>query len=130
MPVYLRPSWLRRNLETALMPRFSGLPVLRVSGRRTGQPRTVNVRPVEVDASRYLVALLGDTHWARNLRASGTAELRERGTTTTIRATEVTGAERSAAVARYLETSSYGPTIRLLTKRLPDPDDHPVFRIE
>jgi hypothetical protein len=27
-------------------------------------------------------------------------------------------------------TSTYGPTIRLLTRRLPDPDDHPVFRIE
>jgi deazaflavin-dependent oxidoreductase (nitroreductase family) len=112
------------------MPRFSGLPVLRVSGRRSRRGPDVNVRPVEVGGSRYLVALLGETHWARNLRAAGTAELRERGARTTIRATEVAGAERSAAVARYLETSSYGPTIRLLTTRLPDPDDHPVFRIE
>jgi hypothetical protein len=83
-----------------------------------------------VDGVRYLVALLGDTHWARNLRAAGTAELREGGVTRTVRATEIAGDERRAAVARYLETSTYRPTIRLLTSRLPDPDDHPVFRIE
>jgi hypothetical protein len=85
---------------------------------------------VEVGTSRYLVALLGDTNWARNLRASGTAELVESGTTRRVRAVEVSGDERAAAVAEYLATSRYGPTIRLLTRRLPDPDDHPVFRIE
>ena len=82
-----------------------------------------------MESSRYLVALLGDTHWARNLRATGMAKLREGGTTRTIQAREVLGDERRAAVARYLETSTYRPTIRLLTTRLPDPDDHPVFRI-
>ena len=40
------------------------------------------------------------------------------------------GAERAAAVAEYLATSTYAPTIRLLTQRLPDPADHPVFRID
>lgn len=45
------------------------------------------VRPVEVYGSRYLVVLLGDTQWARNLRAAGTAELREGELTRTVRAT-------------------------------------------
>jgi deazaflavin-dependent oxidoreductase (nitroreductase family) len=112
------------------MSRVPGQPVLRVVGRRSGRVHTVCVRPVEVDGSRYLVALLGDTHWARNLRAAGSAELREGGVTRAIQATEVAGDEREAAVARYLATSTYRPTIRLLTTRLPDPDDHPVFRIE
>jgi deazaflavin-dependent oxidoreductase (nitroreductase family) len=130
MGTYLRPSWLQRHLEGPLMSRVPGQPVLRVAGRRSGQVHTVCVRPIEMDGSRYLVALLGDTHWARNLRAAGTAELREGGVTRTIRVTEVADDERNAAVGRYLETSTYRPTIRLLTTRLPDPDDHPVFRIE
>jgi hypothetical protein len=92
--------------------------------------RTIPVRPVAVGSNHYLVALLGDTNWARNLRASGTAELVEQRTAWRVRAVEVSGAERAAAVAQYLATSTYGPTIRLLTRRLPDPDDHPVFRIE
>jgi hypothetical protein len=127
---YLRPSWLKRHLEPWLMTRLSGQPSIRVSGRASGRIRAIPVRPVEVGASRYLVALLGDTNWARNLRASGTAELVEHGLVRRIRAVEVAGDERAAAVAEYLATSTYGPTIRLLTRRLPDPGDHPVFRIE
>ena len=87
------------------------------------------VRPVEVGGSRYLVALLGDTHWARDSRAAGTAELVEGGVSRAFRTHEVFGEERTAAVARYRQASTYAPTKRLLTERLPDPDDHPVFRI-
>jgi F420H(2)-dependent quinone reductase len=127
---YLRPPWLQRHLEPLLMSRIPGQPSLRVRGRTSGRIRTIPVRPVEVGASRYLVALLGDTNWARNLRASGTAQLVDSGTARWVRAVEVSGDERAAAVAEYLATSRYRPTIRLLTRRLPDPDDHPVFRIE
>jgi hypothetical protein len=127
---YLRPPWLQRHLEPLLMTRLPGQSSLRVQGRTSGRIRTIPVRPVEVGASRYLVALLGDTNWARNLRTSGTAELVEQGTAQRVRAVEVAGAERAAAVAQYLATSTYGPTIRLLTRQLSDPDDHPVFRIE
>ena len=88
------------------------------------------MRPVAVGDARYLVALLGDTNWARNLRASPTAVLVERRVGREIRAVEVFGEERAGAVAEYLATSTYGPTIRLLTRRLPDPADHPVFRID
>jgi hypothetical protein len=88
------------------------------------------VRPVAVGDARYLVALLGDTHWARNLRASATAVLVERRVEREIRAVAVFGEERAAAVAEYLATSTYSPTIRLLNQRLPDPTDHPVFRID
>ncbi len=127
---YLRPSWPKRRLEPWLMARLPGQPCLRVRGRASGRIRQVPVRPVTVGSSRYLVALLGETNWARNLRSSGFGELVECGTTRQVRAVEVDGAERAAAVAEYLATSRYGPTIRLLTTRLPDPVDHPVFRIE
>ena len=106
-----------------------GQPSLRVRGRRSGRTHALPVRPVAVGGARNLVALLGDTNWACNLRASATAVLVEHRVEREIRAVEVFGEERAAAVAEYLATSRYGPTIRLLTQRLPDPTDHPVFRI-
>jgi hypothetical protein len=107
-----------------------GQPTLRLRGRVSGRMRAIPVRPVRVADARYLVALLGDTNWARNLRAARSAVLVERGVTREFRAVEVFGEERAAAVAAYLATSTYSPTIRLLTQRLPDPADHPVFRID
>lgn len=107
-----------------------GQPSLRVRGRRSGRIRAIPVRPVGIGDARYLVALLGDTNWARNLRADGSAALVEHRVAREFRAVEVFGEERAAAVAAYLATSTYGPTIRLLTKRLPDSSDHPVFRID
>jgi hypothetical protein len=92
--------------------------------------RAIPVRPITLGPSRYLVALTGETHWARNLRVAGEAELVESRVPHTIQATEVFGPERAAAVAEYLATSTFGPTKRLLTEHLPDADDHPVFRIE
>jgi len=130
MPTYLRPRWVQRHLESPLMTRMPGQPSLRVRGRTSGRTQTVPVRPVAVGDARYLVALLGDTNWARNLRASATAVLVEHRVEREIQAVEVFGEERAAAVAEYLATSTYRPTIQLLTERLPDPTDHPVFRIK
>jgi deazaflavin-dependent oxidoreductase (nitroreductase family) len=130
MSTYLRPSWLQRHVESVVMTWLPGQPTLRMRGRLSGRMRTIPVRPVRVADARYLVALLGDTNWARNLRAAGSAVLVERRVTREFRAVEVFGEERAAAVAAYLATSTYGPTIRLLTQRLPDPADHPVFRID
>lgn len=53
-----------------------GSRVLAVRGRRSGQWRTVPVNLMTVDGERYLVAPRGHTEWVRNLRASGTGELR------------------------------------------------------
>jgi deazaflavin-dependent oxidoreductase (nitroreductase family) len=127
---YLRPSWLQRRLEAPLMSRLPRQPVLRVRGRTSGSIRAIPVRPIVVAGSTYLVSLPGESNWARNLRAAGTAELRDERVWRTIRATEVFGQERATAVATYLATSTFGPTKRLLTERLPDPDDHPVFRVD
>jgi deazaflavin-dependent oxidoreductase (nitroreductase family) len=128
--VYLRPGWLQRKLEPMFMTRLPNQPYIRVRGRTTGKVRSIPVRPVDVGGSWYLVSLPGTSNWARNLRASGGAELVEKGDTRSITVTEVFGNERAAAVAAYLASSSYRPTVKLLTERLPDPEDHPVFRID
>ncbi|HEY4864560.1 MAG TPA: nitroreductase/quinone reductase family protein [Candidatus Dormibacteraeota bacterium] len=63
--------------------------MLQVRGRRSGRVRTTLARPIVVGGKRYLVAIRGETQWARNLRASGMAVLRERGESTRISTVEV-----------------------------------------
>lgn len=138
--VYLRPSWIRRHvvarlpwLERAaarLASRIIGDPILEVRGRRTGRMRTTLARPITVEGRRYLVAIRGETNWARNLRASRRATLRWRGAVEEIAAVEATGAERDHVVRAYLATSNYAPTRRIMTEVLPKPEQHPVFRID
>lgn len=54
----------------------------------------------------------------------------EQGDVRPITVTEVFGDEQAAAVAEYLASSTYRPTMKLLSERLPNPAHHPVFRID
>jgi deazaflavin-dependent oxidoreductase (nitroreductase family) len=83
MAHYQRPDALTTRLMNPLIMALAklglsvrGSHVLAVRGRKTGKIQEVPVNPVEVDGARYLIAPRGDTHWARNLRATGVAELR------------------------------------------------------
>lgn len=113
-----------------LMAALTGDSVLHIRGRRSGRLRTTLARPIAVGGARYVVAIRGETQWARNLRAAGEALLRERGQVTLVRATEVKGDERRAVVAAFLASSNYAPTRRIMSEILPMAEQHPVFRIE
>ena len=104
--------------------------MLQVRGRRSGRMRTTLARVIEVRGNRYLLAIRGETQWARNLRAAGDAVLRERGASKRVRAIEVDDAERQAVFEAYLDSSNYAPTRRILTDLLPNADEHPVFKIQ
>lgn len=133
---YVRPSWFERHIIAAipraarLMSRLTGDAVLQVRGRHSGHMRTTLARPITVGQSRYLVAIRGETQWARNLRAVGQASLQEKGRTTQIRAIEAHDAEKRAVIEAFIASSKYAPTRRLMSETLPDADQHPVFRIE
>ncbi len=90
--------------------------------------QTIPVIPVEHDGARYLLSTRGESDWVRNLRAAGTAELRSRAGTEAVRATEVPVEERPPIIAAY--RAAAGKTVDAYFKKLPDPADHPVFRIE
>jgi deazaflavin-dependent oxidoreductase (nitroreductase family) len=51
------------------------LRVLRVRGRKSGRVYEVPVRVAVLGQERYVMAMLGNTQWARNLRAAGKAQL-------------------------------------------------------
>jgi hypothetical protein len=120
---------MRRVANPIMVATGIGITVLYVRGRRSGRRLPVPMDPpFEWQGTRYLVSPLGDTHWARNLRAAGEGQLRSDGRLVRFRAVELRGADRDAIVTAYANTITCG--CREYLKMLPDPADHPVFRIE
>ena len=103
-------------------------PTLTVRGRRSGRPIRTPVPTLEFEGARYLVSGGGETHWVRNLRAAGQGELRRGRTHEAFRAVEVDGDEHDRVVAAYREHMGWRG--REFFSALPDPADHPVFRVE
>jgi deazaflavin-dependent oxidoreductase (nitroreductase family) len=127
---YLKPPWFTRRIFNPLAMRFgiSGVSTLAVPGRRTGQLLKVPVIPVDHAGARYLVSTRGESDWVRNLRTAGRAELRRGGTTERVRATELPVEERPSIIAAY--QAKAGKTVDRYFTDLPDPADHPVFRLD
>jgi deazaflavin-dependent oxidoreductase (nitroreductase family) len=143
MPTYQKPGFATNHIFNPLLaglvklgmsPR--GASILSVRGRKSGEWRSTPVNPLDFQGHRYLVAPRGDTHWARNIRASGEGRLRVGRTTKDIHVTEVPDAEKLGVLAAYIkhwrfETGKFfglqsEPTDADLVRIAPD---HPVFRI-
>jgi len=126
---YVRSGFVMAHIVNPIVQRLRGTLVLIVPGRQSGQPRTVPLgRPFEDDGIRYLVAGGGETQWVRNLRAAGRGQLRFHGATTPFRAVEIEGLDRDRIVATY--RAKQGRTVEGFFRELPEPADHPVFRVE
>lgn len=126
---YIRSSFLMTHVANPIMKRLGVVPTLAVCGRRSGELRTVPLgQPLEFGGARYLVSGRGNTHWVRNLRAAGHGELRLGREIEPFRAIEIEGAEREGIVAAY--RMKLGRSVVRFFEQIPDPADHPVFRIE
>ena len=127
---YLKPPLFVRRVFNPLAMRFGigGTITLAVAGRRTGRPHNVPVILATHQGARYLVSTRGESDWVRNLRAVGKGELRSRSTTERFRAAEVPSEERPPIIAAYRAVA--GKTVHTYFAKLPDPADHPTFRIE
>jgi deazaflavin-dependent oxidoreductase (nitroreductase family) len=104
------------------------VPTLAVRGRTTGAWRTVPVNLLKLDDAWYLVAPRGETDWVRNLRAAGTGELRRGSRAKPFRASEVPDEQKPPVIDAYL--ARWGYQVKGQFQQLPNPADHPVFRIE
>lgn len=125
-----RPPWVARVLGARIAARINpAVWRLTVPGRRTGWPRTVSVIVLDYDGERYLLAPSGDTDWSRNLRASGRATLRKGDRHEEIRATLLPVPERQRLIDTYLARYRKLPTVARAFRALPDPAQHPAFRI-
>lgn len=128
LPVIRSPRWMI-DLVNPVVLRVGLFPALTVKGRRTGTPHTVPIGgPFEFEGARYLVSGRGNTAWARNLRAAGWGELRMHGRVEPFHAVEVIGSQRERVIGAYRK--ALGRSVTGFFARIPDPGDHPVFRIE
>jgi len=116
----------------------AGARVLAVRGRKSGEWRTTPVNPLAVGGARYLVAPRGHVQWVRNLRASGTGELRRGRRAEAFTATEVADADKAPIIREYLVRWAWevGRFIEGIDKNSTDEEilavaaDFPVFRID
>jgi deazaflavin-dependent oxidoreductase (nitroreductase family) len=106
---YLEPGWFTRNVFNRAVRRLTLMGVsvmgsreLRVRGRTSGQWRSTPVNLLTVDGEQYLVAPRGRTQWVRNLRASGTGELRVGRRVQTFTATELADDAKEPVLREYL----------------------------
>jgi deazaflavin-dependent oxidoreductase (nitroreductase family) len=128
---YLKPPWMQRHVGNHLAPLFrpSIVSKLSVEGRRTGRIQTVPVAVLDHQGERYLVSYRGESDWACNLRASGRGRLLQQRRTEEISVAEVPVGERPALLEEYSARFSKLPTVGKILRELPDPADHPIFRI-
>jgi deazaflavin-dependent oxidoreductase (nitroreductase family) len=129
---YRKPPWWQRAIGNRLAPLFNPdmIATLSVRGRSSGQWRTVPVVVLEHEGERYLVAPYGDTDWSRNLRAAGNGQIRHRRRLEDFTAREVPPERRGPLIEVYRRRYGKAPGVMAGFKQLPDPADHPVFRIE
>jgi deazaflavin-dependent oxidoreductase (nitroreductase family) len=129
--LYLKPPWMQRHVGNRLAPLFrpSLVSKLSVAGRRTGRVQTVPVAVLEHQGERYLVSYRGESDWARNLRASRRGRLRQQGRSEEISVEEMPVGERAPLLEEYATRFSKLPTVGKVLRELPDPADHPIFRI-
>ena len=102
-------SWAERNivnravrLGTRLGRDIDGVRELEVQGRRTGKPRRIPVKVLEVDDERYLVSLYGSSGWVHNLRSQPAARLRFGRRVEDVLTTEVADEEKRPIALAYL----------------------------
>lgn len=117
---------------------LAGSRVLAVRGRKSGEWRTTPVNPLTIGGERYLFAARGHVQWVRNLRVSGTGELRRGRRTEPFVATELADADKPPIIREYLARWGWevGRFIDGIDKNSTDAQilavapDFPVFRID
>ena len=116
-----------------------GSRVLYVKGRKSGEWRSTPVNPLRLaDGTRYLVAPRGNTHWVRNLRVTGTGELRIGRKVERFAATEVADDDKPAILRAYLKRWKFevgvffdGVDAKAPEEKLREiAPGYPIFRIE
>jgi len=124
---YLPPSAFMKHIVNPIA-RACGVPTLIVRGRTSGREISTPVAPFMFGGFRHVIAGRGETQWVRNLRVAGRCELRIHWRRLAYRATELRGAELDLVAAAYLER--LGRRAAPFLADLPDPADHPIFRLE
>jgi hypothetical protein len=113
---YLKPAAVTSKLFNPLAMRLGigGSATLSVARRTSG--------------TRYVVSTRGESQWVKNLRRAVSVELRERGSAQRFTPVEIPVAHRAPILDAY--RAKAGRMVDTYWKRLPDPADHPTFRLD
>jgi len=141
---YVRPNWLTTNVFNRLVALLTraglsvyGSRILAIRGRRSGEWRTTPVNLLVHRGERYLVAPRGLTGWVRNIRASGSGELRLGARREPIRVVELPDDQKPEVLRAYLRRWRFevGVFFQGVGPEAPDEElrriapDYPVFRL-
>lgn len=120
--------WFIKNVMNPIFTLTGAFPIVSVRGRRTGTVYKTPINVLEQAGGLYLVSPRGETGWSRNLRAVGECGLKMKGSERRYRATEVPVPERPPLIDAYLQR--WGAQTRSQFAKLPDPADHPIFKLD
>ena len=128
---YVRPPWAARVIGARMARLFKPqvVSLLSVPGRATAEWHSNPVAVLPYDGQEYLLSAYGNTEWSRNLRASGEGRLTRRGRVERFTAEEVPAERLPGLVEEYLRQYGKLPSVARTFEALPDPADHPAFRI-
>ncbi|WP_319437245.1 nitroreductase/quinone reductase family protein [Mycobacterium sp. RTGN5] len=127
---YLKPPWFTAKVfnKIAMATGVSGSQTLTVTARTTGQEQKIPVITVDVNGIRYLVSTRGESQWVKNVRANPVVILETKVGAARFTAAEVPAPDRPPVLQAYRIKA--GKTVDGYFAKLPDPADHPVFRLE
>ena len=124
--------WNRALHLGLLPPRWVSLEVV---GRRSGQVTRFPIGMADVGGQWYLVSMLGECNWVRNVRAAGGRATLRRRTARPVWLVEVPAAERAPILKRFVEKAPGGRPHIPVDRHEPVEAfeaiaaDHPVFRV-
>lgn len=125
---YLKPPWFTVKVfnRIAMAAGISGSETLTLTAR-SGQLQQIPVISVESNGARYLVSTRGESQWVKNLRANPAVTLTTKSAKADFTAAEIPVTDRLAVLQAY--RAKAGKMVDGYFARLPDPADHPVFRL-
>lgn len=144
---YTRPPWIMMHIVDPLtilavgrlgLDDHNGTRVVEVKGRKSGAWRATPVKLLELEGRQYLVAMYGETQWAKNLRVQGGGRLKLGRHITNFRAVELADEQKLPVLKAYFKRW-WSLVARMTTVTSPDaPDEeftkaapkHPVFMLE
>ena len=140
---YLRPGFFTRTFFNPAMGLLSklgmsvaGSRTLTVRGRKSGEPHTTPVNPLEFDGQTYLVAPRGTTQWVRNIRVVGEGTLNHGRKSRRFRGEEVPEDEKLPILKAYLDKWAWEVGAFFELPKNPTDEQiseiahlHPVFRV-
>ncbi len=115
--------------------RKNSISTLTVKGRKTGKEHSVEIRVIEQDGQRWLVAPYGAVNWVRNIRVARQAVLSKGNQSETIWVEEVGPTASAPILQQYLSVVEVVRPQFSATPASPlsefeaEATGHPVFRI-